>query len=98
MKKGDAILLTKLTDDEFNGLHPNGIYAGYSMLGVFPGNPVLMERYTIPGKHMHDWLKTSIVTSILEDTEDFLIFKTRNSTYKIEKYNFVPNEDIEVNI
>lgn len=94
MKIGERILLTKISDDVFEGKHPNYINTGYQMLGAFPGNPIISERYTIPGRHMHEYLRTSIVTEILEDTDDILIFKTENSTYKIEK--FVENTNVGI--
>lgn len=94
MEEGERILLTKISDDVFEGKHPNYINAGYQMLGAFPGNPIISERYTIPGRHMYEYLRTSIVTEILEDTDDLLIFKTENSTYKIEK--FVENTNVGI--
>lgn len=69
--------LTKLTDDVFNGAHPNGIYAGYTVHSNNKNNLIVGERYFFGS------ILTSTVTEIILDTEKETIFKTNNSTYKI---------------
>lgn len=68
------IKLTKISDDKFNGNHPNGIQEGYITEGEEYFPPVVGTRYHV------GHLLTSTVTEILGDGT----FKTRNSTYKRE--------------
>lgn len=82
VKKGDWVILTKLSDDYFDGMHPNGIYAGYYQVGELLENITIGERALVQGKRMDDRLHTSKVVDIIDDTT----FKTTYSTYKIELY------------
>ena len=69
--------LTKISDDVFNNEHPNGINEGYVKTGeVWNGLPKLGNNFFI------GTLRTSKVTSELDENG---IFKTKNSTYKLEK-------------
>jgi len=68
------IKITKLSDDKFNGKHPNGIYEGHETVGLEFAAPKVGERYNVQG------LSTSLVTEIVDENT----FKTLNSTYKIE--------------
>jgi hypothetical protein len=71
--------ITKLKDDRFFGNHPNGIDEGFEVSAeIIPLIPVVGESYRF-GR-----LLTSEVTIILEITNNHYLFKTRNSTYKIE--------------
>lgn len=71
--------ITKLKDDKFFGKHPNGINEGFVVeADIKPEIPLLGFSYRF-GR-----LSTSEVTEIVEVTDDYYIFKTRNSTYKIE--------------
>lgn len=71
------IKLTKLSDDTFEGNHPNGIYAGYVKTGYMKDLPKVGERFFVIG----GMFSTSIVTKELNKNN---IFKTTFSTYKIE--------------
>lgn len=66
--------ITKLSDDAFNGNHPNGINKGYITEGKITIGPVVGERFYI-GK-----FSTSIVLEIIDENT----FKTLYSTYKLE--------------
>jgi hypothetical protein len=71
--------ITKLSDDVFNGAHPNGINEGFNITAdIIPEIPVVGFRYSF-GR-----LSTSYITEIVSITEKEYIFKTKNSTYKIE--------------
>lgn len=71
MKK---VRIIKISDDIFNGIHPNNINTGYVKEGYELDPLKVGERYCVGS------LRTSLVTEIVSDT----IFKTENSTYKIE--------------
>ncbi len=73
--------LIKISDDVFNGNHPNGIVEGYGI--VFDNKPeiIIGERYTVANATRY--LSTSVVTEIISETEKETIFKTKNSTYKL---------------
>lgn len=73
--------LTKLTDDVFEGFHPNGIYEGHTISSDEKAEIVIGERYLF--KNLTRYLLTSTVTEIISETENETIFKTKNSTYKI---------------
>ena len=77
-------ILTKLSDDKFNGDHPNGINKGYSRLGYAWEDPTIGESFTI------GTLWTSRVTEILTekntDNTHEVIFTTENSTYQLLVY------------
>ena len=81
-KKGDYVTFVKISDDRFNGNHPNNINEGYTHSGIMFHDIIIGHRADISG------LSTSDVEEILsEDT-----FKTRNSTYKI-----LPSEELNKN-
>lgn len=82
VKKGDRVILTKLSDDFFEGNHPNGIYVGLSQIGELIEDITFGERVLVRGKRYDDYLHTSKVVDIIDDTT----FKTTYSTYKIELY------------
>ncbi len=68
------VRLIKLSDDHFNGVHPNGIDAGHVAMGFISKGPVVGERFYIGFE-----FSTSVVQKIInEDT-----FKTLYSTYRI---------------
>lgn len=69
------IKLTKLSDDHFNGNHPNNIHEGFTKIGIINELPRLDERFYV------ELFSTSIVTKELDENN---IFKTLYSTYKIE--------------
>tara|TARA_R110000803_G_scaffold78744_8_gene144003 strand:- start:451 stop:696 length:246 start_codon:yes stop_codon:yes gene_type:complete len=65
---------TKLSDDNFEGNHPNGVVEGCTTRGFLYRTPEVGQRAIIGS------LRTSIVTEIVDETT----FKTENSTYKLE--------------
>ena len=73
MKKGDIVKITKVSDDTFGGMHPNGINPGYEKTGVLI-NPPKVGNKCIVGT-----LTTSDVVEIISETR----FKTIFSTYDI---------------
>lgn len=80
LKKGDSVILTKITDDKFNGEHPNGIIAGYTRSGILQHDIEVGMAVLVIGPARY--LCTSDVTEIIDDNT----FKTRNSTYNIDLY------------
>lgn len=79
-RKLKKVTLTKLSDDAFNGNHPNGVYAGMVIKGLELVPPTIGERYVV---HCPDGFSTSIVTELPNKKG---IFKTMYSTYQL-KYN-----------
>jgi len=77
------IKLTKLSDDAFDGNHPNGIYEGHVEEGFEVNPPTIGERYYVRKSKMDAWIpfSTSIVKSLPDENG---IFKTTYSTYKVE--------------
>ncbi len=74
------IKLIKLSDDHFNGNHPNGINEGFTTAGLLVYLPKVGERFYLAGTNF----STSIV---IEELNKDNIFKTTYSTYKIEYLN-----------
>lgn len=80
IQKNSKVKITKISDDKFNGKHPNNINEGFNTTGILYNYPTIDTCCYIGS------LRTSLVTEILEsDSEKSLIFKTLNSTYKIEE-------------
>jgi len=77
----DQYKLTKISDDKFDGKHPNGIYEGDARTGFKGKGPVVGDRYEFRGIVPQSSLLTSVVVSVEADG----IFKTMYSTYKLEK-------------
>ena len=75
--------LTKLLDDKFNGQNPNFILEGMSWEGHINSKPKKGERWHFGTEkdHPRNHLFVSVVTAELKKG----IFKTKNSTYKLEK-------------
>jgi len=69
------IKLTKLSDEVFNGLHPNNINPGFEIEGYELIPVIINEPYWVGT----NW-RTSTVTKIMDNGK----FKTLNSTYKLE--------------
>jgi hypothetical protein len=78
MKKFKKIKLIKLSDDYFEGNHPNGIHEGYTKIGFLRKLPTIGERFHVI---CNEGFSTSVVTEELNKDN---IFKTTYSTYKIE--------------
>lgn len=91
MKKGDKIKITKISDDKFNGNHPNYIDEGYTQFGFLVESPIVGERFKVRGTTLTSGLLTSIVTEIIDENT----FKTENSTYRIELCDFL---DVDVKL
>lgn len=77
IKIGDKAKLTKLSDDYFNGNHPNFINEGHIEKAVVKNLPKVGERF-----YFGFGFSTSIVK---EELNEDGIFKTTYSTYKLEK-------------
>lgn len=75
------IKLIKLSDDYFKGNHPNGIYEGYIKQGYMMNKPKIGELFWIHHSKTNPIFHTSEVIKKLNKNN---IFKTENSTYKIE--------------
>lgn len=87
MKKqsNDLYILVKVSDDKYNGNHPNFILEGMQWKAHINSLPVVGERFhfgTIKDHHRNH-LFTSTVT---ENMNKNGVFKTRNSTYQLKKY------------
>ena len=72
--QGDRVKIVKVSDDVFGGKHPNGIDEGFSTEGILYFPPEVGKCCLIGN------LRTSTVKEIVDDS----VFKTRNSTYKLE--------------
>lgn len=70
--------LTKLSDDVFEGNHPNRVYEGRVEKGLIIMGPLAGVRCVVGD------LRTSMVTEILEKEENKTKFKTLYSTYLLE--------------
>lgn len=70
--------LTKLSDDKFDGEHPNGVSAGNEYTGFIIQPPLVGQSCILVGFY------TSTVTEILDVSENNVTFKTLNSTYLFE--------------
>ena len=80
---GKRVRLTKLSDDHFDGKHPNGIFEGYVKEGTEIVPPTVGEMYWLDNFH------TSVVQKIIDKNT----FKTTYSTYKIE---YLDNRDLSI--
>lgn len=76
--KMEKVKITKLTDDKFENNHPNNINEGFIKKGNLITPPVV--GYSC----MVDSFYTSTVQEIVSKTDKEIIFKTLNSTYKLE--------------
>jgi len=75
------IKLTKLSDDAFNGNHPNNINEGYTKEGYMLIEPTIGENFNLYYSKTEPFFHTSIVIKELNENNEF---KTLYSTYKIE--------------
>lgn len=82
-KDPQLYILIKLSDDKFNGFHPNGIDKGYNSIGTFQDPPTVGDSFTIINNITGRYLVTSTVTEIISDTK----FKTKNSTYELREFH-----------
>lgn len=73
--------LTKISDDKFEGKHPNGVFAGNTYVGTpMYRMPTVGDRFILRGISVRDSIQTSIVVEVLDGGT----FKTMYSTYKLE--------------
>ena len=91
MKKGDLVKLQKISDDEFEGKHPNQIYRNHTVYGEIykdleVGAPLYLNGVT---GDSHGFFYTSTVKEIIDENT----FKTKNSTYRIEVIDSKPEND-----
>lgn len=70
--------VTKLTDDKFEGEHPNGVSEGSVYTGFIIQRPLVGQSCVL------DNFYTSLITEILEVDDTNITFKTLNSTYLFE--------------
>lgn len=77
--------LTKISDNRFNGHHPNGIHEGIVYKGKVKELPTVGKSFNIQYKHKtgigFGVFYTSEVTKVISDGT----FETLNSTYKLRK-------------
>lgn len=84
--------IEKVSDDVFNGQHPNLIDEGFFVIGYFKFPPCVGERFFIQSPtSREDCLTTSTVTEIIDDET----FKTNNSTYSLKKIKVEDVRDSE---
>ena len=78
--------VVKLSDDMYEGFHPNGIREGYSSRGFVSNLEV--GKYFYCGS-----LRTSPVIGIIsvDDANREILFKTVNSTYKLSLLEKLPS-------
>jgi hypothetical protein len=77
-KSARKIRLTKISDDAFNGNHPNGIYQGHVVEGLFLQPPTIGERFYVI---CQNGFSTS---PVIEPANSEGVFRTTYSTYKLE--------------
>lgn len=82
--------ITKTSDNKFEGNQPNGVNVNYTRIGelIFIDNIEHIDRLVGMSCVVHHGkmraLTTSPITEIVEKNEKYAIFKTLNSTYKVE--------------
>ena len=79
MEQQFKIKLILVSDDKFDGNHPNGIVVGTERIGWTTILPVVNRRFYIH-RSVNEAFETSTVTEVLDNQT----FKTKNSTYKWE--------------
>lgn len=76
--KRRKIKLIKLSDDHFEGNHPNGIYAGHEVVGIIVKLPTIGDRFYVG--NLEGFSTSPVIKKLNKDN----IFKTTYSTYQIE--------------
>lgn len=71
-------VLTKLSDDKFEGNHPNGFNVGPTARGTVSQKPKVGISCVVGS------IYTSTVSEIVSEEEGRIVFKTLNSTYELE--------------
>ncbi len=94
--KNKLCKITKLSDDVFNGQHPNNINEGYENYGCIGHDIESLTQFNelVGGPFylttsINRYLRTSYITSIesIDETNKVVVFKTKNSTYKLEVFD-----------
>lgn len=76
---GQTCVVEKVSDDVFEGRHPNGIQAGYTAEGVVE----MVDPYILIAKNNGGYFHTSAVVNFKQIEEGQYEVKTRNSTYSV---------------
>lgn len=72
-------ILTKIEAHRYGENHPNGINIGYKRESkIYDPEPIIGESYFIGS------FGSSPVTEIISKDDKGFVFKTKNSTYKVE--------------
>jgi hypothetical protein len=83
------VKLTKVSDNRYNGQHPNGIDKGHTITGYpIENKPIIGHRFIV--RNLGRFLSTSLITEIIDKNT----FKTENSTYKLE---YIKNRKLNKN-
>lgn len=80
------VTLIKLSDDAFEGKHPNDIYAGNTYTGT-TSEEVKIDQSVFINQNNEKLFYTSTVKKIVNETDNEIVFKTLNSTYKLSFVN-----------
>jgi hypothetical protein len=79
------VSLIKLTDDRFNGNHPNRINAGFTFVGYTYNLPSVSSSFIMSEMPLKmDGYANAFATSRVIEIGSDGVFKTLNSTYKYE--------------
>ena len=72
--------IEKISDDKFDGFHPNGYDEGFIAIGTLPlGEPTVGQELYF-NRENYKMFRTSVVIEAMDSDG---IFKTANSTYKL---------------
>jgi hypothetical protein len=80
--KDKYLILTKISDDKFNGNHPNGINIGSTEVQGFNYDGIRLGEKL----YLYQWREvppTAWTSTVESFNEENMILKTKNSTYKI---------------
>lgn len=78
VRLGRTVWIIKVSDDKFEGKHPNGINEHYTAKGVMVDPPTVGKPFYVD--RPSGYFRTSPVTEIINP----ITFRTLNSTYKLE--------------
>lgn len=85
MKKGQQVKITKISDEVFEGKHPNNINLGYEKVGILHNNIEIGYSIQVGS------LVTSCVTEIIDENT----YRTNNSIYKVVPYDKDYNVEVK---
>ena len=85
MKKGDYVKLQKISDDRFDGRHPNFIDVGHTVYGRVLEDLEVAKRFRLVDVKgdSNCYFYTSNVLKIIDENT----FITLNSTYKVSLFD-----------